>query len=349
MRRLLPLAPAACLALALTLALPVACSSNPTAATTASSSSATGAGGGAGGGAGTPGVCVSDRGTWDDLPPALAADAGTYRTSLADCWTDATCPRVMLVAHGGEWDGYHPYDSRGAFVHAVQDGTDGIKGDFRVTKDNVGVVTHSSPILGYESLECAGRAIEEMTADEVTCCHLIGSMTQTFQRVTDLLGWAHGRTVVMLDVKNAPDLPRAISTGIEAGAQDDLFLEVHFADYVKYAVGAPGWEKIHYLVWLDDPADADKLIAMNHPAQAFMVEMNPTSTGWDAAAMKDLILNKLHPAGVRAFTSTPINNPTKADHQALFDEGFDVVMTYDLKTGLVVRKAVNAARSVSPP
>jgi hypothetical protein len=191
-----------------------------------------------------------------------------------------------------------------------------------------------------------------MTADEVTCCHLIGSTTQTFQRVSDLLTWAHGRTVVMLDVKNAVDLPRAISTGIEVGAQDDLFLEVHFSDYVATVIGAPGWEQIHYLLnFAEDPAptNVDALLAMNHPAQAFMVELNPTYTGWNAAAITALITQKLHPAGVRAFTSTPISNPTAADHQVLFDEGFDVVMTYDLAVGLPVRESVNQSRGVSPP
>lgn len=337
--------------LCLALVLAVACSSsgNDAASSGGTASASSSGSGAAGGSGGASGACVSDRGTWDDPPPALAADAGTYRTSLSDCWTDAACQRAMVVAHGGDWDGNLPYDSRGAFVRAVQHGTDGIKGDIRITKDSVAVVNHSSPITGFESPECGGKKIEEMTADEVTCCHLIGSKTQTFQRVSDLLAWAHGRTVVMLDVKNPPDMPRVISTGIEAGAQDDLFLEVHLSDYVKYAVGAPGWEQMHYLIWLSNPADADMVIAMNHPAQAFMFEMDPTSPGWDAAAMKTLITQKLHPAGVRAFTSTPISNPTAQDHQALFDEGFDVVMTYDLATAVAVRTTVNQARGVTPP
>ncbi len=307
--------------------------------------------GGTGGGL-PPSTCVSDRGTWDDPPAALPDDAGTYRTSLQQCWTDATCPRVMLVTHGGDWNGYYPYDSREAFVHAVQEDSDGIKGDLRVTRDNVAVVTHSSPILYTESPECAGLLVEDLTADQVTCCHLIGSTTQTFQRVSDLLAWAHGRTVVMLDVKNPADLPRAISTGIEAGAQDDLFLEVHYSDYVATVVGAPGWEQIHYLLNLAEdaaPTSVPPLLTMNMPAQAFMVELAPTYTGWDAAAMTALITQTLHPAGVRAFTSTPVSAPTAADHQALFDEGFDVVMTYDLAVGLPVREAVNQSRGVSPP
>jgi glycerophosphoryl diester phosphodiesterase len=138
----------------------------------------------------------------------------------------------MLVAHGvasdlrdpgsPRNDRTFPYDSRSAFVHAVQRGTDGIKGDLRVTKDNVAVVTHSSPITFFESPECAGMLVEQMTADEVTCCHLIGSTTQTFQRVSDLVTWARGRSVVMLDVKNPVDLPRG------AGVAADSFTSCGF-------------------------------------------------------------------------------------------------------------------------
>lgn len=285
-------------------------------------------------------------GDWTDAPAPSPPD---YYNSLSRCWTDATCPRAMLVSHGGDWDVLAPYDSHTALVRAVQRGSDGIKGDLRVTADNVAVITHSSPIEGYESLDCAGRYIEQMTAAEVTACHMLGSKTETFQRVDSLLRWARGRTVVMLDVKVASDLPRAIEVGIENQAEDTLFLEVHQSDYFQYVVGAPGWERLHYLVWLDSPESAQTVIADGHPAQAFMYEMQPTYANYDAAAMKTFITGTLHPAGVRAFTATDTKDPTVENHQMLFDEGIDVVMTYDLTNGLQVRQAVNGARGVSPP
>ena len=215
-------------------------------------------------------------------------------------------------------------------------------------RDNVAVVAHSSPILIYESPECAGKKIELMTAAEVTGCHLLGSKTETYQRVDDLLTWARGRTVVMLDVKSSPDFPRAIETAIAAGAEDDLFLEVTTGDFNKIVVGAPGWERIHYLLRLDSPADIDGLIAEKH-SQAFMYEMDPTYPDTDAVKMKMLIETKLHPAGIRSFTSTDTKSPTVANHQMLFDEGVDVVMSYDLTNGLAVRMGVNQMRGISPP
>ncbi|MGZ3427208.1 MAG: glycerophosphodiester phosphodiesterase family protein [Polyangia bacterium] len=284
---------------------------------------------------------------WSDPPAVAPAD---FNNSLGVCWTDASCTRAMIVSHGGDWDVKAPYDSHTALVRAVQRGADGIKADLRVTADNVAVITHSSPFQIYESTDCNGQYVEQMTAAQVTACHMLGSKTETFQRVDSLLRWAHGRTVVMLDVKVPTDLPRAIETAIENDAQDDLFLEVHVEDYLQYVVGAPGWEQIHYLVWLSNgPSDADALLAAGHRAQAFMYEMDPTYPTYDATMMKTFITDKLHPAGVRAFSSSDKDNPTVENHQALFDEGLDVVMTYNLTNALQVRQAVNAARGVSPP
>ena len=284
---------------------------------------------------------------WNDAPAPTPPD---WNNSLAVCWTDVTCKRALIVSHGGDWDVKAPYDSHTALVRAVERGADGIKADLRVTADNVAVITHSSPIQIYESTDCNGQLVEQMTAAQVTACHMLGSKTETFQRVDSLLRWAHGRTVVMLDVKVPGDLPRAISTAIENGAEDDLFLEVHAADFLNIVVGVPGWEQIHYLVWLTNgPADADAVLAAGHGAQAFMYEMDPTYPSTDATMMKTFIETRLHPAGVRAFSSSDKNDPTVANHQMLFDEGFDVVMTYNLTNALMVRQSVNLARGVSPP
>jgi hypothetical protein len=84
-----------------------------------------------------------------------------WRASLESCWTNTSCRRcagrrfrrecapirsnaplgarrALAVSHGGDWDLSRPYDSFPAFVKAFEDGTDAVKGDFRVSKDNVG-------------------------------------------------------------------------------------------------------------------------------------------------------------------------------------------------------------------
>jgi hypothetical protein len=93
-----------------------------------------------------------------------------------------------------------PYDSLPAFQDAYRDGSDAVKGDFRVTKDNIGVVCHSSPIQAYESPLCVGRHIENMTAAQVQRCPMTVT-NRTFITVPTLLHWASENQNVMLCVK----------------------------------------------------------------------------------------------------------------------------------------------------
>lgn len=76
---------------------------------------------------------------------------GPWRTSLngpGSCWTEGpSCNRVMTTVHGGDWGlNEYPYDSLPAFESAWIKGADSVKGDFRVSKDNIGMVMHSSPV-----------------------------------------------------------------------------------------------------------------------------------------------------------------------------------------------------------
>ena len=44
-----------------------------------------------------------------------------------------------------------------------------------------------------------------------------------------------------------------------------------------------------------------------------------------------------------------IHLPTVAQHRALWDQGFDVIMTYALDAAIEARTAVNAERGIDPP
>jgi glycerophosphoryl diester phosphodiesterase len=70
----------------------------------------------------------------------------------------------MVVIRVGDWTVLYPYDSMPAFQRAYEDTCDAVKGDFRVSSDNIGVVMHSSPIQFYESIDCWGYYVEKMTA-----------------------------------------------------------------------------------------------------------------------------------------------------------------------------------------
>jgi glycerophosphoryl diester phosphodiesterase len=284
------------------------------------------------------------------VPKDGAADSATHRTSLGVCWTDATCRRALLVSHGGDWTLTVPYGSHTAFQAAYDNGADAIKCDLRLTKDGVAVAAHSSPIQIYESLDCVGQRIEDMTAAQATACHLLPSQ-DTIQRIDDVLAWARGKIIIMLTVKLPGDLAGGIATALAAGAQDYVFFETNPTDFQKTIPAATGWDQLHYLVNIGATSDIDLMLDTVHDPRAFMYEMTPSYPNATAQQVTDLINTRLHPAGVRAFAATAANplSATVQNHLDLFNQGFDVVMSYNLANGVTARVQVNQARGISPP
>jgi glycerophosphoryl diester phosphodiesterase len=282
----------------------------------------------------------TDRADTEVAPP-------TWRDTLDVCWLDLACDRAFVISHGGDWTiADFPYDSAGAFHRAADKGADGIKTDVHVTRDGVAVVAHSSPIEPWESTDCAGLRIEELTADEVTACHLAPSDTETFQRVDDVLEWARGRVVIMLTVKEPVDFPRAIETVIEHDALDYVFLETGTGDLRDAIPASPDWARATYNVAVSSEPELDALLDDLAPSVGFL-EVNVDWQEAEADAMPALLAETIHPAGLRGFVSS-IHLPTAAQHRALWDQGFDVIMTYALDAAIEARTAVNAERGIDP-
>ena len=291
----------------------------------------------------------ADIASADIASDATTTTGPTWRDTLKVCWTDLSCKRAFVISHGGDWSiDDLPYDSQGAFHRAADKGADGIKTDVHVTKDNIAVVAHSSPIETWESTECAGQKIEEMTAAQVTACHLFPSEVETFQRLDDVLEWARGKVVIMLTVKEPVDFARAIAVVKEHKAEDYVFLETSIADLQNAVTPSAGWDTTWYNVQTDNVADVQQVVTAAWKPRVAFVEVNVKyQEAHSDAEMTDLLNAKIHPAGLRGFVST-IHLPTVADHVAMFDAGFDVIMTYNLDNALVARKQVNAARGVTP-
>ena len=275
---------------------------------------------------------------------APSVDAPNYRTSLSGCWTDATCPRVMAVAHGGAWDvATTPYDSDAAIMAAYADGDDGVKIDVRITMDHIAVIAHSSPIEVYESVDCSGRKIEEMTAAQVMGCHRFPSSTQTFQRLDDVLGYLRGRMVVQLCVKLASDFGATIALVHALGAEDFAFIEINAGDLAAVVPALPGSDTVYYLVNLaSDLAPIDPLLAQHDP-RLFMYEIDP------GVAIGTLVTDKLHPANVRAFIYDNAASPSVSQLVAHYDAGYDAVSSQSGPNGVAARAMINTARGVTPP
>jgi hypothetical protein len=279
-----------------------------------------------------------------DAAQALDADV-TYRNSLGVCWTDASCARVMALAHGGAWDtGMKPYDSNAALAAAFADGDDGVKIDVRVSSDDIPVIAHSSPIEIFESLDCYNQKIESMTAAQVTACHRFPSSTEKFQRLDEVLGYLRGKMVVQLCVKNPDDYARTIAEIHAQSAEDFAFIEVDNPQRFETVIPTlPGADTVYYLINVASAlGDIDGLLAANNP-RGFMYEIDP------GVALGTIITDKLHPAGVRAFIYDNAAAPTVGQLQQHYLDGFDVVSSQSGPNGVQARTMINTARGVSPP
>ena len=275
-----------------------------------------------------------------DAAPRI--DGGTYRSSLSVCWNDPACTRALAISHGGDWNvACPPYDSNAALLAAYANGADGVKIDVRVTADNVPVISHSSPIQLYESLDCQGQKIEAMTAAQVTGCHRVPS-NETFQRLDDVLDLLRGKLVAQLCVKVNTDFARTIAEVIARGAQDFAFLEVNAGDFPALPPLA-GADQVYYLVNVASTlADVDTILAL-HDSRVIMIELDPT------VALNGLAATKLHPGGARAFTYDNTSTATAQSLKALFDQGYDVVSSNLTAPDVQARIQVNQGRGVSPP
>lgn len=269
----------------------------------------------------------------------------TYRNSLSVCWTDAACRRVMAVAHGGEWSALGaPYDSSAAIAAAYARGIDGVKIDVRVTKDNVPVISHSSPLKLYESLDCANKKIEDMLASEVTACHRFPSGTETFQRLDDVLEYLRGKMVTELTVKRSVDYARTIQEVLALHAEDYAFLEIDTNELQTLIPTIPGSDRVYYLINVaSDLSAIDVLLDTIKNPRAFMVEIDP------GVAIGSLIATRLHPAGVRAFIYDSNGLVGAGQLKTYYGQGFDAVSSNQAKNGVTARQQINTSRGVTPP
>lgn len=275
-----------------------------------------------------------------------------WQTNLKNCWTDVTCRRALVLSHGGSPNYVtRPYDSKAAFVAAFNEGADAVKGDFRVTSDNVGMVMHSSPVQIYESLNCFNKKVEEMTEAAAKKCMMLPT-TERFMSAAELLDWAEDKVITMFCVKEAADIPRAISTLIEQNATHRSFLEIRVGELQREVLAKrpAGWDQVYYLAEMGAASDVDTVLSDEFAPllpRLFTFEFDPSWPDWDMN-VTDVIANRLHPAGVRSFAATKTFLPTTQQHIDLYNAGFDVVYTYGTGHAVDARTQVNEARGIDP-
>jgi hypothetical protein len=215
----------------------------------------------------------------------------------------------------------------------------------RVTADDVPVIAHSSPLQLYESLNCSGQKIEEMTAAQVTACLRAPSLTEHFQRLDDVLTYLRGKMVVQLCVKLTTDYARTIDQIHAQGAEDFAFIELGSTSDLQTIIPTiTGADTVWYLVNIaSNLADVDTLLDVIQNPRAFMYEFDPT------VDVSTLTPTRLHPAGVRSFTYDSTTPLSEAKIQSYFEGGYDVVSSQSAANDVQARQVVNTARGVSPP
>ncbi len=270
-------------------------------------------------------------------------DGATWKTSLRVCWNDPSCTRALAIGHGGDWALNGPaYDSTAALAAAVASGADGVKIDVRYTKDNVGVISHSSPIQLYESVDCNGKKIEDMTVAQVTSCHRVPG-NEPFQKLDDVLDTLRGQLAIQLTVKVNTDFGKTIQDVLAKNAQDFAFIEANSPADFGLIPALPGANQVYYVVNIGTTvADIDTVIGFKNP-RILMLEIDPS------VALNGMAASKIHPAGMHAFTYDNSDTATQADLKALFDQGYDIVSSNVTKPDVAARIQTNQARSVSPP
>ena len=284
---------------------------------------------------------------------------GPWRSSLdsdGSCWTtpvtspDTTCNnRALSIVHGGDWNLQYPYDSMPAFERGWENQADAVKGDFRVNKDNVGMVMHSSPVEVYESFNCWNKKVEEMTTAECEKCKM--EVTDyTFISAPELLAWADAKVNVMFCVKEEHDAPRAISTLVEANATHRAFLELGLGVFTNTATTKPpGWDSVFYIIIARTSADIAQLATL--PAdtlkRAFLIEFDDPS---QFTSLSDDIAT-VHKLGMRAVgcTSSNMLQATYEQHLELYNKGFDVIYSWNLSNAVKARVQVNTQRGLPSP
>jgi hypothetical protein len=117
---------------------------------------------------------------------------------------------------------------------------------------------HSSPVEFYESLNCRGKYVEQMTAEECTQCQMALTNIK-FTTVPDMLKWADGKVNVMFCVKETADIPRAVSTLIENNATHRSFLEISVSEVMNLEeMAIAGWDQVYYVINLGSSSELQR-------------------------------------------------------------------------------------------
>lgn len=163
----------------------------------------------------------------------------------------------------------------------------------------VGMVMHSSPIEWYESPECHGDIVENMSTSECEECKMAIS-NYTFISASELLQWSKSMINVMFCIKEESDLSIAIETVIQENATSRVFLEVGSGVLTRAALNnIPNWEKVYYIVEISSSEELFNFMQSEVLSRSLLIEFNDWSHNWNTTALTSDI-EKVHNIPSRA-------------------------------------------------
>ena len=92
-------------------------------------------------------------------------------------------------------------------------------------------------------------------------------------------------------------------------------------------------------------SEIDEMIGI---PRVIMLEMDRAYDDANEDAVAALVRDVVHPAGLRALTSSDKRVATVRNHAAVFEQGFDVVLSYNVPNGVEATRAENQRRGVTP-
>jgi hypothetical protein len=277
-------------------------------------------------------------------------DAWEYeRGSLGSCLLDPSCERVGITSHMGAWTATVPGNSMAAYRRAYDLGADAIEADVRVSRDGVPFMIHDDEITMYQSVMCAGRVISESDAADIDGCLLVPSLTETIPSFDEFVTWARGKILIHLDIKQSEHIEVMVEQITAYGAQDFVFIAASVGEATTVVPGVASADRVYFLLRVGSVADVDEALGSLRAPNFFMLEGDRS---WDDPPVSEIEMlaqiARVHADGLRIMASSDIYSATVADHQHLFDMGFDYVLSYNTANGVEAARSENVSRGYPP-
>lgn len=231
----------------------------------------------------------------------------------------------LVIAHRGGAASAYPENALATFDRALRYGPILIECDLRITQDGVPVVFRNETLDGVTTGKGAVAHVSFAAIRKHLLLDAFGALTPfRVPSLGEVLAWAEGRTILMLDVKSGVPLPLVLDFVAHRQAENRVIimasdmahaLEIH-RRYPAFMIAAPAGTPEELDVLLARGIDPTRLIVL-----AGVTEVNPEIVAASHVHNIRVMLGTMGIVDERAQTGGV------AVYQALFDRGIDIIVT----------------------